>query len=107
MKRPGLEIGAFVVVVVAADHLLGLFGPLTLAETDPRSTGLGDKVDARDFQDASNRQVVSRYLPRCRTVRRGEYGIKSPMITAVSGLRILPSSGFLGRTPVGIPAHCL
>ena len=95
-------------MVVAAERcLLGLFGPLTLAETNPWATGLGDKVDARDFQEASNRQVVSRYLHRCRTTRRGEYGIKNPMITAVSGLRILPSSGFLGRTPVGIPAHCL
>ena len=57
METNKARIGAFVVVVVAAERcLLGLFGPLTLAETNPWATGLGDKVDARDFQEASNRQ---------------------------------------------------
>ena len=50
----GREIGAFVVVVVAASCcLFGLFSPLTLAEADPWATAvLVDEVDAGGFESA-------------------------------------------------------
>jgi hypothetical protein len=54
-KGPGREIGAFVIVVVAvaADYwLLGLFGPLTLAQTDARAAAVlvDEARQTRDVQ---------------------------------------------------------